>query len=109
MESDSGPEAGRAQNAGRWPVGPVDFTTTHWSLVLRVGHADTPKAAAALEELCHAYWYPIYAYVRRRQSDPETAKDLTQEFFAHLLEQNLVARADPGKGRFRSFVLTLLK
>jgi RNA polymerase sigma-70 factor (ECF subfamily) len=97
------------QAATRKPAGPVDFTTTHWSLVLRVGHNDTPKAAAALEQLCRSYWFPIYAYICRRNRDPEAAKDLTQAFFMHLLDQNLVARAEPEKGRFRAFVLTLLK
>jgi RNA polymerase sigma-70 factor (ECF subfamily) len=93
----------------RKPAPAMDFTTTRWSLVLRVRQTQTPLAADALEQLCRTYWFPIYAYVRRRQNDPETAKDLTQEFFVHLLEQDLVARADPAKGRFRAFVITLLK
>src|SRR2546423_1032086 len=109
MASDSASGPVPIPQHGRWPAGAADFNTTHWSVVLRVRQSDTPKAAQALEELCRAYWFPIYAYVRRRYNDPEAAKDLTQEFFVHLLEQNLVACADPDKGRFRAFILTLLK
>jgi len=90
-------------------TGPMDFASTRWSVVLRVREGHPQQSAEALEQLCRTYWFPIYAYIRRRQADPETAKDLTQEFFAHLLEQNLVSRADPQRGRFRAFVLTLFK
>ncbi len=65
----------------------------------------SPHAATALETLCRAYWFPLYAYARRRGHSPADAEDLTQEFFAQLLEHNWVARADPHKGRFRSFLL----
>jgi len=85
------------------------FVTTHWSVVLAAGHNDTPRAQAALERLCRAYWYPLYAYVRRRGHSPEDAQDLTQEFFARLLARNWLGSADPGKGRFRTFLLTALK
>jgi RNA polymerase sigma factor (sigma-70 family) len=88
---------------------PHDFRTTHWSVVLRAGRAPGPESAAALEQLCQTYWFPIYAYVRRHVADPENAKDLTQEFFARLLGQNLVSQADPQRGKFRAYVLTLLK
>lgn len=88
---------------------PHDFRTTHWSVVLRAGRAAGPESAAALEQLCETYWFPIYAYVRRHVADPENAKDFTQEFFARLLEQNLVSQADPQRGKFRAYVLTLLK
>jgi DNA-directed RNA polymerase specialized sigma24 family protein len=81
------------------------FATTHWSVVLRAGQPGMPGVHEALERLCLLYWYPIYAYVRRRGYAPEDAQDLTQEFFAHMLERNVVARADPHKGRFRSFLL----
>jgi DNA-directed RNA polymerase specialized sigma24 family protein len=81
------------------------FTTTHWSVVLSAGARDDPHAAEALAKLCQAYWYPLYAYVRRRGYGPADAEDLTQEFFARLLARNDVARADPQKGRFRSFLL----
>ena len=84
------------------------FVTTRWSVVLTAGHSDTAHAHAALEKLCRAYWYPLYAYVRRRGQSPEDAKDLTQEFFARLLERNWVGRADQQKGRFRSFLLSAM-
>ena len=77
--------------------------------MLRAGRAAGPESAAALEQLCETYWFPIYAYVRRHVADPENAKDFTQEFFARLLEQNLVSQADPQRGKFRAYVLTLLK
>ena len=96
-------------HAGLGLAGEEDFTTTHWSVVLRVRERDSLRATQALEQLCGKYWFPIYAYVRRHQHDPEAAKDLTQDFFVHLLEHDLVASADPAKGRFRAFVLTLLK
>ena len=81
------------------------FVTTHWSVVLAAGHSDTPRAQAALEKLCRAYWYPLYAFVRRRGHSIEDAQDLTQEFFARLLAHNWVGKADRCKGRFRSFLL----
>lgn len=79
--------------------------TTHWSMVLAAGRSDTPRAQAALETLCQSYWPPLYAYARRRGHSPEDAQDLTQEFFARLLERGSVAGARPEKGRFRSFLL----
>jgi RNA polymerase sigma-70 factor (ECF subfamily) len=84
------------------------FVTTHWSVVLTAGRSDTTRARAALENLCQAYWYPLYAYVRRRGHSPEDAQDLTQTFFARLLERNWVGNADQQKGRFRSFLLSAL-
>jgi RNA polymerase sigma-70 factor (ECF subfamily) len=81
------------------------FHTTHWSVVLSAGQRDAPGGREALEALCRAYWYPLFAYVRRRGHGPEEAQDLTQEFFARLLERNDLARASPEKGRFRSFLL----
>jgi RNA polymerase sigma-70 factor (ECF subfamily) len=83
--------------------------TTHWSVVLTAGHSDTTRTRAALETLCQAYWHPLYAYVRRAGYSREEAQDLTQEFFARLLAHNTVARADPARGRFRSFLLASLK
>jgi RNA polymerase sigma-70 factor (ECF subfamily) len=85
------------------------FVTTHWSAVLTAGRSDTTRARAALEQLCRNYWQPLYAYVRRTGHSREEAEDLTQEFFARLLVQNTVARADPARGRFRSFLLASLK
>jgi RNA polymerase sigma factor (sigma-70 family) len=81
------------------------FVTTRWSLVLKAGEQQSEQADAALARLCQNYWYPLYAYVRRRGRPPEDAADLTQEFFARLLEKNWIAKADPAKGRFRSFLL----
>ena len=85
------------------------FVTTHWSVVLAAGRSDTTRARAALEQLCRNYWQPLYAYVRRAGHAREEAEDLTQEFFARLLADNSVARADPARGRFRSFLLGSLK
>ena len=85
------------------------FVTTHWSVVLTAGRNDTTRARAALEQLCRNYWHPLYAYVRGAGYSREEAEDLTQEFFARLLAQNSVARADPARGRFRSFLLASLK
>jgi RNA polymerase sigma factor (sigma-70 family) len=84
------------------------FVTTHWSVVLTAARSDTTRACAALEKLCQTYWYPLYAYVRRRGHSPEDAQDLTQEFFTRLLERNWVGRADQQKGRFRSFLLSAM-
>jgi RNA polymerase sigma-70 factor (ECF subfamily) len=86
-----------------------EFTTTHWSVVLRVNHSDSRLASQALETLCCSYWYPLYAYVRRMGHSPHDAQDLTQEFFARLLQLNYLRHADPNQGRFRTFLLTSLK
>lgn len=88
---------------------PRDFRTTHWSLVLAVGAEATTHSRRALETLCTLYWYPLYAYVRRRGYDAEEARDLTQGFFARLLRRHIVETADPGRGRFRSYLLGALK
>ena len=88
---------------GKW------FTTTHWSLVLNARDLSSPQATEALEKLCRTYWYPLYAYVRRQGEDEESAKDLTQEFFARLLEKNYLAQVQREKGKFRSFLLAALK
>src|SRR5512136_214193 len=82
------------------------FKTTHWSVVVLAGQEASPQAADSLETLCRAYWFPLYAYVRRRGHTPEDAQDLTQEFFARLLERHWLARADQASGRFRTFLLT---
>lgn len=84
---------------------PACFPTTRWSRVARAGGPPTPEAREALAELCGAYWYPIYALIRRRGYGAEEALDLTQDYFARLLEKRTVAAADPVKGRFRSFLL----
>jgi RNA polymerase sigma factor (sigma-70 family) len=85
-----------------------DFATTHWSVVLAAGQ-DSPKTDQALETLCRAYWYPLYAFVRRQGYNPPDAQDLTQAFFARLLEKKYLGLADPDRGRFRSFLLSALK
>lgn len=86
---------------------PAHFPTTRWSLVIQAGDPDAPLARESLAELCGAYWYPLYAYIRRRGHDPEQARDLTQDFFARALEKGLLAEADPTRGRFRSFLRTV--
>ena len=85
------------------------FDTTHWSIVLAAGRLSSPDSREALASLCGSYWYPLYAFVRRRVGDPHLAQDLIQDFFAQLLERNTVAVADPGRGKFRSFLLTSLR
>lgn len=75
---------------------------------MAAGGTDSSAATQALERLCQSYWYPLYAYVRRRGYGPPDAEDLTQEFFARLLEHNWVALARRSKGRFRSFLLMVL-
>jgi RNA polymerase sigma-70 factor (ECF subfamily) len=86
-----------------------DFTATHWSLVLAAGHHSSPGSQAALETLCQKYWYPLYAYVRRRGHGPEDAQDLTQDFFARLLRKEYLRHADRQRGKFRTFLLTSLQ
>ena len=84
------------------------FTTTHWSVVLEA-QGPTPAAQAALEKLCSTYWRPIYGFVRRQGTDAEEAKDLTQGFFALLLERRDFDAVRKEKGRLRSYLLTSLK
>jgi RNA polymerase sigma factor (sigma-70 family) len=77
--------------------------------VLAAGSASDQGARAALEDLCASYWYPLYAFARRRGSDPEAAQDAVQSFFAELLGRKAIAKANPARGRFRSFLLTSFK
>src|SRR5882672_3567870 len=95
--------AGSATTDHQW------FATTHWSVVLSAGQASSTHASESLEKLCRAYWPPLYSFIRRQGHGPEEAQDLTQAFFAKLLRKNFWARADPQKGRFRSFLLTALR
>ena len=88
---------------------PRIFPATQWTLVVAAGATPSPEAAAAMERLCGTYWYPLYAYVRRCGHSPADAEDLTQEFFARLLEHHWIARADRELGRFRSFLLMAMK
>jgi RNA polymerase sigma-70 factor (ECF subfamily) len=84
------------------------FSTTHWSVVLGAGQNDLAQATVALERLCRTYWYPIYAFIRRRGSSPHDAEDLTQGFFAQLLEKKTLKKVDRQKGKFRTFMLAAL-
>jgi len=89
--------------------GSSQFPTTRWTLVVAAGDPRRKDARSALVSLCEKYWYPLYAYLRRRGYAPDQAQDLTQEFFMRVLEGRYLDRADPEKGRFRSFILTSLK
>jgi RNA polymerase sigma factor (sigma-70 family) len=91
------------------PAGQARFATTHWSVVLQAGREESPQAGEALERLCRIYWYPLYAYVRRKGHDPNDAQDLTQEFFARLLRGNFLNIVEQRKGRFRSFLVASLE
>ena len=97
-----GSEHGRSSDRQEW------FATTHWSVVLAAGETASPQAAQALEKLCRAYWYPLYAYLRRRGYGEQDAQDLTQGFFARLLERNDLEAVGRQKGKFRSFLLAAL-
>jgi DNA-directed RNA polymerase specialized sigma24 family protein len=89
--------------------GPSQFPTTRWTLVVAAGDPHRKEARSALASLCENYWYPLYAYLRRRGYSADEAQDLTQEFFVRVLEGRYLDRAEPEKGRFRSFILTSLK
>jgi len=81
------------------------FTTTLWSVVRLAGQGEGTEAGQALEKLCRVYWYPLYAYARRSGHDIEQARDHTQSFFAHILSNQFIAKADESRGRFRSYLL----
>jgi RNA polymerase sigma factor (sigma-70 family) len=85
------------------------FATTHWSVVLAAGKSSSPHQKQALETLCQGYWYPLYAYLRRRGHGIHQAEDYAQAFFAHILEKHDLQTADPKYGKFRSFLLIRLK
>ena len=94
----------------RIPAGAAQFANTHWSIVLSAGDKRNPtRALQSLEKLCRVYWLPLYTYIRRQGESPPDAQDLTQEFFARLLEKDFLGSADQTKGRFRSFLLASLK
>ena len=90
-------------------TGSSQFPTTRWTLVVAAADPQRKDARSALVSLCEGYWYPLYAYVRRRGYPADQAQDLTQEFFIRVLEGRYLDRADPEKGRFRAFILTSLK
>ena len=97
MTSSHGPESGPAQ-----------FLSTRWSLVASLGRSDTPRARAALTELCELYWTPLYAFLRRRGLDSHAAADTVQGFFAELVEKRNFGELSADRGRFRSFLLASL-
>ena len=97
----------RNQGSGR--KGGSGFVTTRWTLVLAAADSDSPESREALAALCQDYWYPLYVYARRRGNSPEDARDLTQGFFAKLLEKNYLQSADRERGKFRTFLLTALQ
>ena len=99
--------SGPSQSRSSGPQ-PRAFVTTHWSIVLAAGQSNSTQAHAALSKLCQTYWYPLYAYVRQRGHSSHDAQDLTQDFFARLLEKNTLGVVTREKGRFRSFLLTAL-
>ena len=90
-------------------AGSSQFPTTRWTLVVAAADPQRKETRSALVSLCENYWYPLYAYLRRRGYPADQAQDLTQEFFVRVLEGRYLDRADPEKGRFRSFILTSLK
>ncbi len=84
------------------------FETTHWSVVLAAGQGETSQSREALSALCETYWYPLYAYVRRKGYDAEESADLTQGFFAHFLQKNYLGTVRRERGRFRTYLLGAL-
>src|SRR5512133_3034869 len=100
------PSARESDAALVW-ASPV-FATTHWSVVLAAGSSGSPQADLALAALCHTYWYPLYVFVRRKGHSPHDAQDLTQAFFARLLEKNYAAQADRARGRVRTYLMAAL-
>lgn len=98
-----------SDTAGDVDRAPSSFCTTMWLVVQEAGQADSQRSSEALAQLCHAYWYPLYAFVRRQGYAPEQAQDLTQEFFRRLIEKKSIQAADPARGRFRSFLLSSLR
>lgn len=101
------PDMSLDENHSNPPSG--QFATTQWSLVLAAGQRGSEESDHALEKLCRAYWPALYAYARRRVSDIHQAQDLTQAFFARLLQKEYLTQADPKRGRFRAFLITSFK
>ena len=99
------PRMGSHESSGNLPARASAFETTRWSVVTAAGDRRSPDAAAALEKLCRAYWYPLYCYVRRRGLPPPDAQDVTQEFFCRLIAKNYLESVDRRQGSFRSFLL----
>jgi DNA-directed RNA polymerase specialized sigma24 family protein len=84
----------------------AQFPTTQWRLVIAAGNRAAPEARAELAELCDAYWYPIYAFIRRKGHSADEACDLAQDYFTRLFDKPVIAAADRSKGRFRAFLRT---
>jgi RNA polymerase sigma factor (sigma-70 family) len=91
------------------PADTSRFATTHWSLVLAAGDSSSPQHEQALSRLCRVYWFPLYAYLRRRGHDAHQAEDYTQGFFAQVLDKRRLCGVRPKPGKFRSFLLVALK
>src|SRR5262249_5180228 len=91
---------------GSRPQAERRFASTRWSLVAAAGQRQSAESEEALATLCQIYWYPLYAYARRRLTRAEDAQDITQAFFTQLLEKGYLQEADPRRGKFRSFLLT---
>jgi RNA polymerase sigma-70 factor (ECF subfamily) len=96
-----------AHKSGGWGE-PGEFHTTRWSVVLTAGQLDGPGASEALEWLCRVYWPAVFTFIRRRGTDPDRARDLTQAFFLKVLDKGYLGDADRARGRFRTFLLTAL-
>lgn len=101
--SDAGRQNGESGNQYR------RFATTHWSKVFVAGDERSPESGTALEWLCERYWSPVYAYLRQKRHPPEASRDLTQGFFAFLIEHHAISKADPARGRFRTFLIACLE
>jgi RNA polymerase sigma factor (sigma-70 family) len=101
--------SGKEDEGGAWAGMPRQFATTRWSVVLAAGETASPGSTEALARLCETYWYPLYAFTRRWGHTADEAQDLTQEFFARLLEKHYLGDVRPERGRFRSFLLASLK
>ena len=103
--------AALAPGAGFGPIYPSGavFQTTHWSVVLEAEQSDSSRRQEALGQLCQTYWAPVYTFIRRSGRGVEDSQDLTQSFFAHLLEHHALHDLDPRKGKFRSFLLVVLR
>jgi len=95
--------------AGHSDKGERVFETTQWSVVLAASGDDSPQAREAIEKLCRTYWYPVYAFARKRGHSPDDAQDVTQEFFARVLQKGSLGKARPERGRFRWFLLAALR
>ena len=98
-----------ASDATATPLRVIKFATTHWSVVLAARRSSSPDYKNALASLCEAYWYPIYAYLRRHGYSAHDAEDRTQGFFTALIEKQGLRQVDPEQGRFRSYLLGALK